>query len=213
MLISRSKNFIFIHIVKAAGSSVTATLTPYANRPETRFPNRVIRRLGLDIRLPGRYREFPVHIWAARLRDRVPKDFFDSAFKFTFVRNTWDWQVSLYHWYLDHPEHLLHEMVSKMSFEDYARWRADTPPLYYQRNYIVDEKDDVLVDFVGRFENLSSDFSTICQRIGVKQKLKEVNVTQNRGGRDYRKYYTDETAELIRKTYERDVSFFDFSFE
>lgn len=213
MLISYSHNFIFIHIVKAAGSSVTATLTPYANRPETRLPNRIIRKLGLDIRLPGKYREFPVHIWAARLRDRVPASFFDNAFKFTFVRNPWDWQVSLYHWYLDHPEHLLHDKISKMTFEDYARWRADTPPLYYQRNYIVDEKDDVLVDYIGRFETLVDDFSEVCRRIGVRNELQQVNVTLNRAGRDYRTYYTDTTAELIRRTYERDIMFFNYHFE
>ncbi|NKI36428.1 sulfotransferase family protein [Wenzhouxiangella sp. XN79A] len=213
MLLSCSHNFIFIHIVKAAGSSVTASLTPYANRPETRLPNRIIRKLGLDVRLPGRYREFPVHIWASRLRDRVPAQFFDNAFKFTFVRNPWDWQVSLYHWYRDHPEHILHELVSKMRFEEYAQWRADTPPLYYQRNYLVDEKDDPLVDYIGRFENLADDFNEICQRIGVPSQLPQVNITRNRGGRDYRTYYTDRSAELIRKTYERDIAFFNYRFE
>jgi len=192
---------------------VTATLTPYANRPETRLPNRVVRKLGLDVRLPGKYREFPVHIWASRLRDRISADFFDHAFKFTFVRNPWDWQVSLYHWYLDHPEHLMHEMVSKMSFEDYAQWRADTPPQYYQRNYLVDEKDDLLVDYIGRFETLTEDFAEICRRIGVPPKLKQVNITRNRDGRDYRCYYNDKSAELIGKTYERDVTFLDYSFE
>lgn len=213
MLMSHSHNFIFIHVVKAAGSSVTATLTPYANRPETRLPNRVIRKLGLDVRLPGKYREFPVHIWATRLRDRVSKNFFETAFKFTFVRNPWDWQVSLYHWYRDHPDHLLHDVVGKMSFEDYARWRADTPPLFYQRNYLVDEKDDLLVDYIGRFESLSADFAEICRKINVTPQLEQVNITRNRGGRDYRSYYTDTSAELIRKTYERDVTFFGYSFE
>ena len=213
MLMSISHKFIFIHIVKAAGSSVTATLTPYANRPETRLPNRVIRKLGLDVRLPGKYHEFPVHIWAARLRDRVSKEFFDNAFKFTFVRNPWDWQVALYHWYLDHPDHLLHEMVSKMSFVDYVKWRSDTPPLYYQRNYVVDEKDDLIVDFIGRFENLTEDFAEVCRSIGVAPQLQSVNITKNRGGRDYRSYYTEKSAELIGKTYQRDVAFFGYSFE
>lgn len=213
MLMSTSHNFIFIHIVKAAGSSVTATLSPYANRPETRLPNRAIRKLGLGISLPGKYREHPIHIWAHRLRQSLGSAAFDRAFKFSFVRNPWDWQVSLYHWYCDHPEHDLHPFVSPLSFADYARWRADTPPLYYQRNYLVNEQGDTLVDYIGRFENLSDDFAQICRRIGVDPSLRSVNVTRSRSARDYRSYYTDTTADLIGQTYARDVAMFGYSFE
>lgn len=213
LLISRSNNFIFIHIVKAAGSSVRSALTPYANRPETRLPNRIFRKLGIDVNLPGRYKQFPTHVWASRLRDGVDETFFDNAFKFSFVRNPWDWQVSLYHWYRDHPEHRMHDMISKMSFADYAKWRAETPPLYYQLSYLMDEGGKMLVDEIGRFENLKEDFARICARIGVTPQLQRVNTTQSRSGRDFRYYYDDTSRELIGETYKRDVEAFGYCFE
>lgn len=178
-----------------------------------RAPNRILRKLGIDMKLPGRFKEFPVHIWATHLRAGLPPGVFESCFRFSFVRNPWDWQVSLYHWYRDHPEHRMHEMVRKMSFDDYAEWRADTPPIYYQLSYLMDEKGELLVDYVGRFENLQNDFSEICSKIGVRSELQEVNITRSRQKRDYRAYFTDRSRELIGETYARDVDFFGYSFE
>jgi hypothetical protein len=216
VLISHSHKFIFIHIVKAAGSSVNASLTPYAQVAHMYLLNKIFRHLHLPLGvLPAKYRPlpYPVHIWARRLRDQIPREQFDTYFKFTFTRNPWDWQVSLYHWYVDHPEHCLHETIKDMSFSDYVEWRSQTPIQYYQKDYVTDEKGRLIIDFVGKFENLRADFADICERLGIKTDLHGWNITASRAGRDYRAYYTDRSREIIGGLYKRDVEFFEYSFE
>src|SRR5437868_2786101 len=70
MLLSLRHKFIFIHIYKAAGTSVTHALRPFTREPFLR--RRTVPRL-------------PDHITAAELRETIGV-LFDDCFKFTFVR-------------------------------------------------------------------------------------------------------------------------------
>ena len=64
--------------------------------------------------------------------------------------------------------------------------------------------------FIGKFENLQSDFNKICEIIGIKkEKLPLINNTNKE---DYKSYYTEETKKIIQKAYKKDIEMFNYSF-
>jgi hypothetical protein len=88
-----------------------------------------------------------------------------------------------------------------------AIYQADS---LFQYHYVYTPEGDKLVDFVGRFERINSDFQQAADRIGIDTHLPHRNATSHR---DYSSYYTDETAELVGDLYAVDVDTFDYSFD
>ena len=215
MVISYTRRFIFIHIYKVAGSSITDALAPYAHSPQMTLLGRVGRRAGLGTKLIlPRYkaREFDKHIRAAELQAALPSCVYDSFYKFAFVRNPWDWQVSLYSYMIreDRPRHEQRELVKKLSgFEEYLEWRIAND-LKLQKGFLYDERGRLLVDFVGRFERIEADLRTVCARLGIRARLPHVNATSHR---DYRTYYTPRTRKLVEENWREDVELFRYNFE
>ena len=63
----------------------------------------------------------------------------------------------------------------------------------------------------GRFENLDLDFAFVSRRIGVSARLPKLNASVPRP--DYRKFYSDCTAELIGRKYAEDIERFGYDFD
>lgn len=62
-----------------------------------------------------------------------------------------------------------------------------------------------IVDFVGRFERLSSEFSLVQDRLGLDCALPNANDFGTRQP-DYREVYTREDREIVSEIYARDIS-------
>jgi len=207
MLISDRYNFIFIHIYKNAGSSITNALTPYAtNNWRVNF-HKIMQRAGLGSVPPPPY---PPHLHAADLINDMGREKFDRYFSFAFVRNPWDWQVSLYTYTRKTPTHWQHDFIRQMDgFEAYIRWRC-AEEVRFQKDFIYSENDELLVDYVGRYERLDDDFREICRRIGISAALPRINVSKEK---PYQAYYTPETIELVRRTFAPDIDLFGYNFK
>lgn len=78
-----------------------------------------------------------------------------------------------------------------------------------QYNWITNNKGDCVLDFLGRFENLNSDFNEICNILGIKEKLPHLRETKHS---NYRKYYNKETKNIVKKIYEKDIKTFNYKF-
>ena len=213
MLLSLQHNFIFIHVYRTGGTSIRAALEPFSHRPERSFLRKALKRIGIEPSpqiLPYRSRDFYKHIRAKELASELPPGVFDHSFKFAFVRNPWDFQVSMYHYILSNPRHFFYRQVRSLSgFEQYAEWVSKNYRKL-QKDFVADEKGNLLVDFLGRFENLPHDFDAVCSTIGISAELPAVNGTRHR---DYRSYYTDHSRRLIEEHFREDVDFFGYSFD
>ncbi len=214
MLLSLKYKFLFVHIPKTGGTSIRAAL----NRLRFRDPWFGLQFICSKISKLSGHRlgcKFPRHAKAIAAKEMLPREFFDSLFKFAFVRNPWDLQVSSYHHVKRHYPHLL---KGREDFESFLRWKLDRqrPYIYHldtptQSEYIKDIDGSLLVDFVGRYENLQEDFDEVCRRIGVKPiKLPHRRHTKDR--KDYRVYYNDSTAELVYNYFREDIERFGYSF-
>lgn len=212
MLLSYSHQFLFVHVPRTAGVSVTASLTPYAHRPEENGFNRTLDRFGLHTNLyfgPHTWRWFRIHHSAEVIRRHLPLDLYNRLFKFAFVRNPWDRAVSFYHHCLEQPRHHRHKIVKKMSFEEFLTWRVKRRPLL-QCDTVADRRGELLVDYLGRFETIAEDFNEICRRVGIEVRLQKLNRSQHR---DYRSYFNDKTAEMAAEYWRRDIDRFGYTFD
>jgi hypothetical protein len=83
--------------------------------------------------------------------------------------------------------------------------------MYNQLDYITDERGSIIVDFVGRFENLDRDVSSVIAALGLPSRsLPLVNKSHHR---HYSEYYSEETKTLVAERYSRDIQFFGYQFE
>ncbi len=219
MLISPTKRFIFFHVAKVAGLSIRAALQPYCEEPTHFKIARPPRELA-DGRANPLYEMWANSLLHAKARDarqELPAQLFDGAFKFAFVRNPWDWQVSMYHFILKRTDHVHHARVRAMrSFEEYLEWVIATPNPFtrgatkYQQDMVTDRDGNLLVDFIGRFETLNEDFAKICERISITAHLPAINRTEHRA---YASYYNERSAHWVAEHFACDIQRFGYQFE
>jgi hypothetical protein len=108
------------------------------------------------------------------------------------------------------------------NFEQFMEWKLDPqrPYQYHvdtsiqsQLDYLIDLQGNIVVDFIGRHENLANDFEEICNRIGVSTlKLPHKRQARDRE-KDYRSYYSDELAEEVGNYFRRDIEALGYRFE
>ena len=207
MLLSYSNKFIFIHIYRVAGTSITNSLESYTRRPVVRW---LFRKLGIGNLIPYRkWKTFPSHIKARQLRSQLSREIYESFYKFAFVRNPWDWQVSLYHYMLRDTNHFQHKLIKTMhNFDEYINWRVYNDK-ELQKDFIVDSNGRLIVDFVGRYENLTTDFRHVCEVLNVSVILPHLNKSSHR---DYKSYYNAKTRKLVEEHFSEDIEFFNYTF-
>lgn len=228
MLISEQHNFIFIHIWKVAGTSVSKALAPYAYNPDSFLPKKVLKKAGLktptlnktmEYIKPGwffapHYATLNIHAKASKVKNYFSPEEYDRFFKFAFVRNPWDWQVSQYRYMMQKESHFQHEQVKAMSsFEDFLEWRLNDK-LVLQKDFVTDNDGKLIVDFIGKYENLNQDFDTICSKIGIDASLPYLNTSRDKTqSTSYREYYSDRAIELVAQYCQPDIELFGYSFD
>jgi len=209
MLISHKHRFVFVHVPKTGGDSVTAALKPYATRGlggETASPEKHLA--AWDIR----QRYFAMRNWPA-------------YFSFAFVRNPWDWLHSDY-WFCiskapdvtQHPENHVQSWVAKllrvqkMTFAEFVRSEWTASPC---RSYCQEAGRD-MVSFIGCYENLQSDFAEVCRQIGLEStpplEHRNSTIVSGRTRRHYREDYTPELRDLVAKRFAYDIDRFGYDF-
>lgn len=207
MLISDSHRFIFVHIRKAAGSSIRDTLEPLSlSKPSD--PISKIKSRFLKIEKDYRKYAFRQHDDINVAKRLLPEEIFQSYFKFAFVRNPWNRLVSEYEFIRRRPDHGRHSKVIKMEFKQYILYQSKRYDAH-QINMLADKNGVLLMDFIGKFENLQQDWNHVTDKLGIENK--QLTHRKKAGITNYDSYYTDETRSLVAELWKRDIEAFGYS--
>jgi len=129
---------------------------------------------------------------------------------FSVVRNPFDRLVSHFcyiktnnsYYYKKHPQC---DLMKDCNFSDfvYLLLSSKETLLDPQCYYICDDKDNVLVEHILRFESLNEDFKKFWD-------LNLLHVNKSKRKKDWRFYYNDKTLEIVNKVYAKDFQIFNY---
>lgn len=215
MLINKNKKFIFIHVQKTAGVSLERVL-------QREFPD-TTQWHGRHGRVVDGLSEMPIKEWK-------------EYFSFAFVRNPWDRMVSWYAMIKTAQSKLPFSQRFKRNpftselwnyainnshnFESFLENCTDTVRdlgcnksfAFNQLDYLVDADGNIAVDFIGRFESISSDSIHVFKRLDFDLigGLPRLNQTKHA---HYSKWYNEKSKALIADRFAKDIELFGYQFE
>ena len=190
-MISSEKNFIFIHVPKTAGSSITHVIAKYCETA-VKFDKK-----GDAIRTDK-------HQSAFTYIEKHGREWWNSFFSFAVVRNPWDRVVSNYFYLKDTKN------PSIEKFSNVHDWVMNDLKCWPASNYIC-KKRKVLVSKVLRYENLNQEFAETTKLLGLNVPPLERLNTSERG--DYQKYYNTESRKKVAEIFVNDIKLFNYKFE
>ena len=218
MLISYDKRFIFIHVTNTGGTSIKKALEEYANEPKKFKVNRPLKTVnGKPNLLYDIWSSALLHAKAREVKRELSEEVYNNFYKFAFVRNPWDWQVSMYHFILREESHIRHQLVRSMhNFDEYIEWLISEKNPFpkgtskFQKDHVTDNDGELIVDFIGRYEKLEQDFDNICHLLNITALLPP---SKNMVKRDYRLFYTKKSEKIIEEYFRQDIELFGYTFD
>lgn len=161
---------------------------------------------------------------------------YDDYFKFTFVRNPWARQVSLYNmiYQTRAPRGLYRKIKTALNLNphpSFKQWLSQSKAdgrgaggpsdqrwqvygAYSIANYILDKNGNELVDDVIKLEEIDTKLPKLLARIGIVDADNLVIPHINRrGSKKYIDYYDAQSKALIADRYSYDIARFNYRFK
>lgn len=215
MIISRERQFIFVHIPKTGGTAFTLAYEKRAGKDDIligdtpKARKRAQRWKG--VATTGRVWK---HAALADVIGLVSEAEIEDFLTMTLVRNPWDRLVSYYHWLRDQrfagPAVDLAKTLDFHGFLNHpgtvAAFRRWPSAAYLRRP----DGTDAPGPFV-RLEHFAEDIAPVEAHLGFRLALPVAN--QSRRDRDWRRYYSAQDAELVGQTCAADIAQFGYRFD
>lgn len=215
-MIIRDKKAIFFHIPRTAGSSIECSLLGGQEewqkiRRQTQSKCSIKYAFGYD----SKNKWAAQHVTPREIISYISLDDYEKYFTFAFVRNPWDRLVSVY---------IHNKFGNKVPFKEFPAYvKEQIEKDFYRPGVSTDTRNVHLIpqtdythpqnkspiDFVGRFENLKSDFRKVCDKLGMKYNLPHVNKSNHK---DYRSFYTPDLVEAVAEIYKKEIVLFNYKF-
>ena len=208
MIYSEKNKFLFIHVPKTAGTSIRRLLQSHY---EDGITNGSFNKSDWNYH----------HVTASKFKIHFGEEKWNEIYKFAFVRNPWDWLVSYYHYAIQSEDiakspdkqtnKWLHNMRQVKDFDEFV-YRDNLLP-FPQYLWVTDINDpnEIIVDYVGRVENISQDFNSI--KLLANLHLPDLPVINKSKHDHYSTYYTKAMVKRVEDRYGQDISMFDYKFE
>jgi len=206
MIISPGRNYIFVHIPKTGGTALATALEQRAMRDDILIgdtPKAKRRKARLkSLSAKGR-------VWKhSTLSDMEGAVDPTGMFIFTLVRNPWDRMVSYYTWLkaqsFAHPVVKLAQSTGFSTFLNSDQTRASV-----LKNPYASYVNDTALFF--RIQHLADDLQPLWKHLGFELTIEHIN--QSTRPRDWRPFYNDADASLIKSLCADDITRSNYTFD
>lgn len=229
MIVSHRHRFIFVHLGRTGGRSLTTALARHCG------PDDIITPASKECRGQND-RGFSRHDSAAAIRAKVGEQVWSRYFKFTLERNPWEKIVSRYWAYAGTQKKRAYKRVweglfgQPLSFAAWFRmkvWQGRLLglghirlPAHY-RDYTerggagggAAEGDRILVDFIGRCENRGEHIAYLSERLGIDiQDELRVGAELHRVRRPYTELFDPWMQQIVERIFEKDLALLGYRF-
>ncbi len=215
MIISRGRNYIFVHSPKTGGTALSLALENRAMADDILIgdtPKAVKRRKRLKSLTPnGRLWK---HSTLADIEGILTKDEIADMLVVTLVRNPWDRMVSYYHWLRE--QNFDHDAVARaktLDFTDFildpfidASMRSSPFTSYVTTSDGVDHGDIFI-----RLEHLDRDVEAFEDHLGFSLEIPIANQSKREKG--YQGYFTPATRDAVADYCAADIERFGYRFD
>ena len=215
MIISPGRGYIFVHIPKTGGTAMALALEARAMKDDILIgdtPKALRRRRRLAALTPaGRLWK---HSTLADIDGVLPPDQIAAMQVVTLVRNPWDRLVSYYHWLRAQTfAHPAVDLAGRLSFADFLRDPSTQASIAAHpfTHYITDVTGRCHDAHMIRLEHFDQDAAPFAAQLGVPLVLPRANASAR--DRDFRRYYTDDTAAIVARICAADIARFGYRFE
>lgn len=136
---------------------------------------------------------------------------FNDYFSFSIIRNPWQRYASFFNYYKNIYQQSLTEDIYKWNplkiqqaeccinmFQNYAHHDVLKQIILTktsQDKYFL-QNNKCIINHIGLFENITEEFSTLCDRVGISPMVK-LRHENNGGHYDYKDFYTQELIDLV----------------
>lgn len=233
MIINNSKKYIFVHISKNAGTSITIALERLC-----KWNDIVLGSTSFGEGIEPFYRQkfnLHKHSTSKEIIDQIGAHEWKSFFSFAFVRHPYERAVSTYTFFRkmlaeDRALHPLLKWLNRFRKKSIFSWEIITailetksfsefirhpgfvsaPAARPQYRWIYDDNGKKLVDFIGRMERIDQDFDHLIRKIGYKNiNLERKNVSNTT--KKYSQYcYKEDDLVYLYKLYQKDFDLFQY---
>lgn len=211
-MISLQKNFLFVHIPKTGGNSLSSALLRWS---EDELAVEAWHQDGAE-RFEIRNRCYGTikHSTLAEYRAALPGNLYDGLFKFAVMRNPWERLISLYF----SPHRVVTLQVSEWSRANFlALLGSGERAVQTLRHFITFTPPppagtalDSELDFLLRYENLKGDFAQLCDRLSLPRvALPRYNASDRK---PYTHYYDEELREIVGQRFAEEIAFGGYEF-
>lgn len=219
-MISKFDKCLFVHIPKVAGQSIESVFLKRAGFEwHERAPFLLKANANKELGPPRL-----AHLTANEYVELgyLTEERFSELYRFSFVRNPWERILSEYKYrgYKCSFKDFLLKSFPTEKDDNYASGDDLYRHVIPQAEFVCNRQGELLVDFIGRFETLSSDFAKVSEAIiGSPLALPHKNKTTSKfksvfqpKAKHYTDYYCDITERFVERYYAQDIELFNYFF-
>lgn len=138
------------------------------------------------------------------IKERIPRNIWNSYMKFCIERNPWDKSVSHFHMmkYVNQQEMVFNYYLNNSQL-------CHNYPLYADPF-----TQEVLVDLVIAYDRLNEELYALFSELGVpiSNSLEIFSDPKRTNGKPYQDYYSERTKEFIKEKFKDEIDFMGFEF-
>jgi len=155
------------------------------------------------------------HNTAEQLKEFLGEDLYNSRFTFAIARNPYDRLVSAYHYFVQKAARKWSKALAKEfpTFKSFCyqfnreKYEGERQQFRLQKEFVVDKNDEVIVDYIGRFESLHQSWEVIKKRLNLSDSLDHLNKSKHKA---WQSYYDEKCQDIVYRSYKEDFEFFGY---